>query len=157
MIDVCITLDLDADHHDIMEGEEVLGMGFIHPFPVVSVAFVSEVLVDGGCKGRISLSGAKEAGEISDTAINRLWGWLQSEVEGKLVFPASGCHTADNVNAIDATAVTGISGTVGRLDKDLVGAAIICINGEYFVEESPEMLYTNSFVIALGGSVQVDR
>ena len=38
MIDVCMTLDLDVDCYDIMEGEEVLGMGFIHPFPVVSAA-----------------------------------------------------------------------------------------------------------------------
>ena len=80
MIDVCITLDLDADHHDIMEGEEVLGMGFIHPFPVVSVVFISEVLEDGGCKGGISLSKAEEAVDSSVIAIDILWGWLQSEV-----------------------------------------------------------------------------
>ena len=80
MIDVCITLDLDVDHHDIMEGEEVLGTGFIHLFPVVSAAFVSEVLEDGGCKGGISLSKAEEAGDSSNIAIDGLKGWLQSEV-----------------------------------------------------------------------------
>ena len=91
-----------------MEGEEVLGMGFIHPFPVVSVAFISEVPEDGSCKGRIGVSGVKEAGDINDAAINGLQGWLQSEVEGKLVFPASGCYAVDNVGALNATAVPGI-------------------------------------------------
>ena len=156
MIDVCITLDLDMDHHDIVEGEEVLGMGFIHPFPVVSVAFISEVPEDGGCKGRISLSRVKESGDVSDAAINGLRGWLQSEVEGKLVFLASGSYTVDNVSAIDATAVPGISSTVGRLDKDLVGAMIICIDGEYFVEKSLETFHTNGFVVAAGSDVQLE-
>ena len=62
----------------------------------------------------------------------------------------------DNVGAIDATAVRGICGTVGRLDEDLVGASIICIDGEYFVEESPETFHTNSFVIAMGSNVQAE-
>ena len=62
----------------------------------------------------------------------------------------------DNVGAINATAAPGISGTVGGLDKDLVGASIICIDGEYFVEESPETSHTNSFVIAMGSNVQVE-
>ena len=96
----------------------------------------------------------KEAGDISDAAINGLQGWLQSEVEGKLEFPASGCNAADNVDAIDATAVPGMSSTVGRLDKDLVGAAIVCIDGEYFVEKSLETFHTNGFVVAAGGDVQ---
>ena len=77
MIDVCITLDLDMDHHDIMEGEEVLGMGFIHPFPVVSAAFISEVPEDGGCKGGISLSEAKEAVDGSNVAINGVAGLVE--------------------------------------------------------------------------------
>ena len=46
---------------------------------------------------------------------------------------------------------------MSRFNENLVGAMIICINGEYLVEESPETLYTNSFVIASGSSVQVDR
>ena len=62
----------------------------------------------------------------------------------------------DNVSAIDATAVPGISSTVGRLNKDLVGASIICIDGEYFVEELPEMFHTNGFVIAAGSDVQAE-
>mgnify|MGYP006367243795 CR=1 FL=1 len=60
----------------------------------------------------------------------------------------------DNVGAINATAVPSTSGTVGRLDKDLVGASIICINGEYFVEKSLETFHTNSFVVAVGGDMQ---
>ena len=33
MIDVCITLDLDVDHHDIMEGERGAGYGIHSSIP----------------------------------------------------------------------------------------------------------------------------
>ena len=70
---------------------------------------------------------------------------------------AGGSNAAYNFSAIDAAAVPGVGGTMSRFNKNLVGAAIVCVNGEYLVEESPEMLYTNSFVIASGGGMQVDR
>ena len=70
---------------------------------------------------------------------------------------AGGSNTAYNFRAINAAAVPGIGGTMSGFNENLVGAAIICINGEYLVEESPEMLYTNSFVIASGSSMQADR
>ena len=37
-VSVGFALDLDADHDNIMEGEEVLGAGFIHPLLFVSTA-----------------------------------------------------------------------------------------------------------------------
>ena len=82
---------------------------------------------------------------------------MEGKIEGEVKFTAGGSNSAYNFSAIDAAAVPGIGGTMSRFNENLVGAMIVCINGEYLVEESPEMLYTNSFVIALGGGMQADR
>ena len=157
VVSVGFALDLDMDHDDVMEGEEVLGVGFIHLLSMVSMAFVCEIVKDGGGEGGISLSKMEEVVDISNVTINRLWGWLEGKIEGEFKFMASGSNAAYNFSAIDAAAVPGIGGTMSGFNENLVGAMIICINGEYLVEESPEMLYTNSFVIASGSGVQVDR
>ena len=156
-VSVGFALDLNTDHDDVMEGEEVLGVGFVHPLLMVSMVFICEIVKDGGGEGGISLSKMEEVVDISNVTINGLQGWLEGKVEGEFKFAASGSNAVYNFSAIDAAAVPGIGGTMSRFNENLVGAMIICINGEYLVEESPEMLYTNSFVIALGGGVQVDR
>ena len=43
---------------------------------------------------------------------------------------------------------------MGRLNKDLVGAMIVCIDGEYFVVKSLEMFHANGFVVAAGSNVE---
>ena len=155
-VSVGFALDLNADHDDVMEGEEVLGAGFVHLLSMVSMAFVCEIAKDGGGEGGISLSKMEEAVDISNVTINGLRGWLEGKIEGEFKFTAGGSNAAYNFSAINAAAVPGIGGTMSRFNENLVGATIICINGEYLVEESPEMLYTNSFVIALGIGMQAD-
>ena len=157
VVSVGFALDLDADHDDVVEGEEVLGAGFIHLLSMVSMAFICEIVKDGGGEGGISLSKMEEVVDISNITSNRLRGWLEGKIEGKFKFTAGGSNAVYNFSAIDAAAVPGVGGTMSRFNENLVGAMIICINGEYLVEELPEMLYTNSFVIASGGSVQADR
>ena len=150
-------LDLNVEHDNVMEGEDVLGAGFIHPLSMVSMAFICEIVKDGGGKGGISLSKTEEVVDIGNITINRLRGWLEGKIEGEFKFAASGSNAAYNFSAIDAAAVPGIGGTMSRFNENLVGAVIVCINGEYLVEESPETLHTNSFVIASSGSMQADR
>ena len=73
-VSVSFALDLDADHDNVMEGEEVLGVGFIHLLSMVSMAFICEIAKDGGGEGGISLSKMEEVVDIGNTTINRLQG-----------------------------------------------------------------------------------
>ena len=116
-VSVGFALDLDVDHDDVMEGEEVLGVGFIHPLLMVSMAFICEIVKDGGGEGGISLSKMEEVVDIGNVTINRLRGWLEGKMKGKFKFAASGSNAAYNFSAINAAAVPGIGGTMSRFNE----------------------------------------
>ena len=79
---------------------------------------------------------------------------LQRYVNGEKERATDGGDAADNVGAVDGSAVPCITGSVGSRDPNKRVVAIVSGNGDGFVEEPEVTFDTDGFVIAFRGGVE---
>jgi hypothetical protein len=80
----------------------------------------------------------------------------EAQVKQKSERPTNSRNTADDVGAIDGTAVPSAGSSVGGVDKDDVGASIIGSDSESFIKKTVKVFDRNGFVVAPGSDVDVD-
>jgi hypothetical protein len=154
-IDGSVTLNLDADHNKVIDGEQRLVAGFVGAFAVVGAAFVGEDSKDFGRESGVRLGKAEKIMDSRDRPVNKGWGLGgESEIEWKLEFATDGGDAADDVSAVDRAGVPGIGGAVDGFDKDVVGAAIVAGNGDAAVENTKEALNAHGFVVAASSRME---
>ena len=81
---------------------------------------------------------------------------VDGEVKGKLEFTAHGGDAANDVSAVDRTAIPSVSGNHGSFDPDEVRAAIRAGNSDGVVKVAEAMLDTDALVIPTGSRVETD-
>jgi hypothetical protein len=81
---------------------------------------------------------------------------VDGEVKGKLEFTAHGGNAANDVSAVDRTAIPSVSGNHGGFDPDEVRAAIRAGNSDGFIEITEEALNTDGFVITTRGGMETN-
>jgi hypothetical protein len=83
-------------------------------------------------------------------------GGRETEIERETKWATDSGDAANDVGAINRTAVPGIGGGVSSLDEDCVGASIIGGDGNCVVQESVEVFDANSFVVATSCDMNIN-
>jgi hypothetical protein len=148
----CIALNLDTNEHEVAGNEAGCGATFVDTIPVGLATILDDKGDDLageidmlGCVLDVVKDGRAWVGGRCDRV--RAVG-VQSEVEREFEFTAHSRNAADDVGAIDGTAVPSVGGNHGSLDPNEVSAAIGAGNSDSFVEVAEKALDANGFVIA---------
>jgi hypothetical protein len=76
---------------------------------------------------------AEEGVDVRGLLFSRGWPGGETKVKREAKRAADGRNAADNIGAINWAAIPGVSGCMGSLDEDSVGAAIIGGNSDGFI------------------------
>jgi hypothetical protein len=80
----------------------------------------------------------------------------EAQVKRKTELPTDSRNTADDVGAIDGTAVPSVGSSVGGFDEDDVGASIVGSDSDSFIKKTVEVFDGNGFVVASSSDVDID-
>jgi hypothetical protein len=101
-------------------------------------------IVENGCAG------------IGDRAWRGLASSVDGKVEGKLEFTTHGGDAANDVSAVDRTAIPSVSGNHRGFDPDQGRTTIRAGNSDGFIKIAEEALNTDGFVIAARSSMEAN-
>jgi hypothetical protein len=159
-VEFSVALDLNTNEDKVVGSEVGSGATFVDTVAVSLTAIfdnqsndlTSEVDVMASVFNVVENRGAG----IGERCRRGMASGGEGEVEGKLEFTAHGGNAADDVGAVDGTAVPSVSGNHGGFDPDEMRATIRAGNGDGFVKVTKETLNTDGFVITTRGGMETN-
>jgi hypothetical protein len=155
-----VALDLNANKDKVVEGKDGRWTTFIDAVTMSLTAIfddesndltgeihmaagVFDVVENGGAgiKKRCRSSGASS---------------IDSEIERKLEFTAHGGNAANDIGAINGTAIPGVSRDHGSFDPNQRGATVRAGDSDGLVQIAEEAFDADSFMIAPGSGMEAD-
>jgi hypothetical protein len=109
--------------------------------------------------GKLGIRGSEteKSVDIGSLLQSRGWGRTKAEVERETKGSTNSRDAANNIDPIYRAAVPNISGSVGSLGKDSVGATVISGDGDSFItKEAMKVFHTNGLVIATSSNMDAD-